>query len=260
MLNPDLAAACLPGPGQQFDIDRFILTGGTLYLLARTDTEDSVLGPLFAALASEIHERALQLASRMRGGRLQPPVTMILDEVCRIAPVPLPAWGADSAGQGVLIWSGFQSIAQLKARWGEHGAQTVLDTSTVKIITPGVTDPVMLEHLSRLCGRVSYRLHKTDESWQFTEAMSESMIRQLPDGFALIIRANCAVLIARLAAGWKYGPFRRLARAGLAVAPVIPAAKPLTIDGTGLVIDDDGQQIPPATKRPWRQQPEGGEA
>ena len=244
LLNPELAAAVLPGPGQQFDVDRFILDGGTLYLLARTDTDDNVLAPLFAALVSEIHERALQLASRMPGGKLQPNMTMVLDEVCRIAPVPLDSWLADSASQNVVIWSGFQSISQLRARWGADGAQKVLDCSTVKVITPGVTDPEMLQHLSRLCGKVSYRQHKADESWQFSEVMDESMIRQLPDKHALIVRSNRSVLIARLAAGWDYRPYKRLRRRGEHIAPVAapavlaaqPVAEPLSAAAPGTLV------------------------
>jgi hypothetical protein len=234
--DPALAAATLPGPGEQFDIDDFLLTGGTLYMLARSNGDDCTLGPLFAALAAEIHERALQLGSRMPGGRLQPPLQMILDEVTRIAPVPLPAWLADSGGQGVQVWSGFHGVSQLRSRWGQHGAQTVLDTSAVKVCTPGVTDPDMLEHLSRLCGKVSYRQHGQDESWQFTEVLSADMIRQLPPGFALVIRASNAVLIARLAKGWRYRPYRRLRRRGQHIAAVpapadVSAAVPGTVTG-----------------------------
>jgi type IV secretion system protein VirD4 len=219
--DPVLAAATLPAPGGQFDVDEFLLSGGTLYMLARANGEDSTLAPLFAALATEIHERALQLASRTKGGRLQPPLQMVLDEVTRIAPVPLPAWLADSGGQGIQVFSGYHGISQLRSRWGEHGAQTVLDCSTVKIVTAGVTDPDMLEHLSKMVGRVSYRRKGQDQSYEFSEIMSESMIRQLPSGFALLIRSNCAPVIVKLARGWRYRPYRKLDRQGLAIAPIV---------------------------------------
>jgi type IV secretion system protein VirD4 len=241
MNDPALAAAVLPGDGEHFDIDRFVVESGTLYLLARTDNADSVLAPLFACFLGEIHQRALQLASVTPGGRLAPPLQMILDEVTRIAPVPLPAWLADSGGQGVQILAGFHGLSQLRERWGTHGAQAIMDTSNLKVITAGVTDPEMLEHLSRICDKVSYRQNCQDQSWQFTEIMSPGMIRQLPDGYALVIRTNCAPVVVRLARGWERRDFRRLAGSGELVAPVpavtaVPAVS--AIDGSGQVLGD----------------------
>ena len=108
--DPVLADAVLPRDGEAFDIDDFLLCGGTLYLLAKSDGEDSALGPLYAALASEIQHRATQLASRMPGGRLDPPLLMALDEVTQICPVPLhpgwptPAVRASASGRLSTAW------------------------------------------------------------------------------------------------------------------------------------------------------------
>jgi type IV secretory pathway TraG/TraD family ATPase VirD4 len=240
--DPALAAAVLPANrAEQFNIDSFLSGTGTLYLMARTDAAECVLAPLFATFIGEIHQRALQLASCMPGGRLAPPLQMILDEVTRIAPVPLPAWLADSGGQGVQILTGFHGLAQLRERWGANGAQAIMDCSNVKVITAGVTDPEMLEHLSRLCGQVSYRQHQAEESWQFTEIMSTAMIRQMPDGRALVIRTNCAPVLVRLARGWEHRAYRNLRRRREHIAPVtVPAitAAPdrAAVDGAGLVL------------------------
>jgi hypothetical protein len=266
--DPVLAAATMPAPGGQFDIDRFLLSGGTLYMLARANGEDCTLGPLFAALATEIHERALQLGSRMEGGRLQPPLSMVLDEVTRIAPVPLPTWLADSGGQGVQIFAGFHGLSQLRARWGEHGAQTVLDCSTVKVITAGVTDPEMLKHLSDMVGAVSYKHGRTDEGYQVTRVLDEAMIRQLPKGFALIVRTNCAPVIAKLATGWGYRPYKRALSEKRAVAPIVlprvitvaPEPRPITrlrpVADTGSGTEVAEVIMPERPDYPW----EGGDA
>jgi hypothetical protein len=100
--DPQLAAATLPTPGGGFDIDQFLLSGGTLYMIAKGNGEDCTLGPLFAALACEIEFRATQLGSLMRGGRLDPPLLMALDEVTQICPVPLPGNGGGVVMRGRL--------------------------------------------------------------------------------------------------------------------------------------------------------------
>jgi type IV secretion system protein VirD4 len=224
MNDPALADATLPGPGQEFDIDRFLLTGGTLYMLARGNGEESTLAPLFAALASEIQHRAVQLGSAMPGRRLDPPLLMALDEITQICPVPLPQWLADSGGQGVVIWSCFHGMAQLRARWKDAGAQTVLDTSNVRVFLPGIADTATLEAASKLCGKVSFRERGQDDSFEWIPVLTEDMIRQLPSGFALAVRNNLAPVIVRLARGWEHRPYRQLRRRGQEVAAVAAPA------------------------------------
>jgi hypothetical protein len=46
------------------------------------------------------------------------------------------------------------------------------------------------------------------------------MIRQLPAAFALVIRSNCAPVIARLPRAWKNPAYRRARRLGQAPAPL----------------------------------------
>jgi hypothetical protein len=240
--DPALAAATLPAPGHEFSIDDFLLDGGTLYLIARGNGDESVLAPLFAALATEIQHRAVQLGARMPGGRLDPPLLMALDEVTQICPVPLPQWLADSGGQGVTVWSAFHGISQLRARWKDHGAQTVMDTSNVKIFLPGLTDTGTLSAASDLCGKVSYRKRGEAEAYDWIDVLTEGMLRQLPAGFALAMRNNLAPVIVRLARGWEHGGYKRLERRGehiaeVAVPAITPPAERPAISGAGLVLD-----------------------
>lgn len=238
--DPALAAATLPGPGQGFDIDEFLLSGGSLYMIARGNGDDAALAPLFAALASEVHHRAIQLASRMPGGRLDPPLTMVLDELTQICPVPLPGWLADSGGQGISIWTAFHGVSQLRSRWKDAGAQTVLDTTNCRIFLPGLADTETLDKASKLCGQASYR-ERGEDRHTLHDVMRPDMIRQLPAGHALIIRNGHAPVIARLARGWEHRPYKRLRRRGLDVAsitplPAAPAAELLPVDGAALAL------------------------
>src|SRR5258708_16229886 len=101
--DPQLAQAVLPAPAQNFDIDAFLLSGGTLYMIAKGDGEDCSLAPLFAALACEIEYRATELGARMPGQRLDPPLLMALDEVTQISPLPLPQCLPPPAAPGLPI-------------------------------------------------------------------------------------------------------------------------------------------------------------
>ncbi len=224
--DPQLAAATLPPPGGQFGIDEFLTSHGTLYMMAKGTGEECTLAPLFAAVATEIEYRATQLGARTPGQRLDPPLLLCLDEVTQICPVPVPAWAADAGGQGVQLCLGFHGLAQLKSRWGEHGAQTVLDTCGCKIVTPGISDDELLRQLSSLCGQVCYRERGRDKRRTWQDVMTVAMLRQLPAQFMVVIRGACPPVVAKLARGWRHREYRRLVRIGRATAPV-PAPLPL---------------------------------
>ena len=144
---------------------------------------------------------------------------MGLDEVTQICPVPLPSWLSDSGGKGIQVCAVVHGEAQLAGRWGDHGRQVVLDTSPVKVFLPGITDTTTLEAASTLCGQASWKVRGQDHATRHDVATPD-MIRQLPAGFALIIRGGCAPVIARLPRAWKNPAYRRAGQ-----APAIPAAE-----------------------------------
>jgi type IV secretion system protein VirD4 len=210
MADPALASAVLPGPGEAFDIPAFLAQAGTLYMIAEAISGEAPVAPLFAAMAAEIHYTAAQLGQASPSGRLDPPLLMGLDEVTQICPVPLPSWLSDSGGKGIQVVAVAHGEAQLAGRWGDHGRQVVLDTSSVKLYLPGITDVTTLEAASKLCGQASWRVHGQDYATRH-EVATPDMIRQLPAGFALVIRGGCAPVIARLPRAWN-NPARRRAR------------------------------------------------
>jgi len=107
--------------------------------------------------------------------------------------------------------------AQLAGRWADHGRQVVLDTSSVKVLLPGITDTGTLEMASVLCGQASWKIKGQDHASHHPVATPD-MIRQLPAGFALVIRGGNAPVIARLPRAWK-NPAYRLARLRSRIAP-----------------------------------------
>jgi hypothetical protein len=179
-------------------------------------------------MASEIHYLAAQIGQASDAGRLDPPLLMGLDEVTQICPVPLPSWLADSGGKGIQVVAVAHGEAQLAERWGEHGRQIVMDTCSVKMFLPGITATTTLEMASTLCGQAPWRVRGQDHATRH-DVVTPDMIRQLPDAFALVIRSNCAPVIARLPQAWRNPAYRRARRLGQVPAEISAEAAPYAV-------------------------------
>jgi hypothetical protein len=222
MNDPALGIAALPGEHDSFDIERFLLGGGTLYMIAKGNGGQCALAPLFAALASEIQYQATVIGSRM-GGRLDPPLGMFLDEITQIVPVPLPQWMADSGGQGVQLFPVFHGRAQMAGRWGEDGAQTILDTSSSIVMLPGAHDPAVLQALSELAGKILFRVPGM-EPLQEHDILTPAMIRQLPPHRGLVIRRAYAPVIVKMPLAWNSRRYKAICKLnGTGAAAIRPA-------------------------------------
>ena len=150
---------------------------------------------------------------------------MALDEVTQICPVPFPSWLADSGGKGIQVAAVVHGEAQLAERWGDHGRQIVLDTSSVKIFLPGITDVSTLQAASTLYGQASWKVRGQEHATRHDVATPD-MIRQLSAGFALVIRGDCAPVIARLPRAWRNPAYRRARRQAPGNAePARPSAR-----------------------------------
>ena len=216
MLDPVLREAVTPGPGM-FSPAGFVRDGGTLYLIAESrDERPSPVAGLFAALVTEIYHEAALAAARMPGGRLDPPMLWALDEVTQTCPLPLPSMLADAGGRGIQIMPVVHGAAQLRSRWGRDGARTILDTTSVKVFLPGISDPETLELGSKLSDTLVAR-----ERGQHYESrhpvMTEAMISRLParrdgTGYAFILRDGLAPVIARPPIIWHGAWYKRLTR------------------------------------------------
>jgi type IV secretory pathway TraG/TraD family ATPase VirD4 len=254
MADPALAASVLPGP-DGFDIAAFLRERGTLYLIADSAHQEAPVAPLFAAMASEIHYQAAQTGQASPGARLDPPLLMGLDEVTQICPVPLPFWLADSGGKGIQVCAVAHGEAQLAGRWGEQGKQAVLDTCSVKVFLPGITDTTTLDAASKLCGQAAFKEHGQDHHSRHDVATPD-MVRQLPPGFALVIRGGCSPVITRLPRVWNDPAYRRARRHGRAAVVVAPAPGAELAGLPGRLAPVRPEQMPPdpfppGTTFPW---------
>ncbi|UGQ14988.1 TraM recognition domain-containing protein [Yinghuangia sp. ASG 101] len=197
MASPRAAALTLGGD-DAFDIDAFLAGGAdTLYMIGE-DTEYGGIGPLFSALAGEVFEAAKALAARMPSGRLDPPLTMVIDEAALICPIPLPRWSSDSGGRGVTLHVAVQSPAQMYATWGKYEGQTIWSNCT-KIVMGGIGVVEHLEDISKLCGeQVEIRRSRsegqngasTSEAESRVPVMTPTDIRTIPRGQALLLHRS----------------------------------------------------------------------
>ena len=213
MSDPMLAQCVLPYSGTGFDIRRFIRSGGTLYLIATGDQEQSPLAPLFATLVNEIKHEAVLMAQASPGGRLDPPLGLFLDEVTQIAPVPLNKWLASVGGMGIQILPVVHGEAQLRERWHDNGAQVIMDTCGAKIFFPGITDPDTLAMAAKVCGQVSLKQKGLNgEYYSQVDVVDPAMCRELPKGRALVIRGGLSPVIVKTPRAWRAPEYRAARR------------------------------------------------
>ena len=106
-----VAAQAASGAG--FDVEQLLRERATVYMLG---ADDGPTAPLVTALTGHIARQARALAGRCVAGRLDPPLTLALDEAALICPIPLDNWTADMGGRGVTIHIAAQSRAQLRRR------------------------------------------------------------------------------------------------------------------------------------------------
>ncbi|KES07662.1 type VI secretion protein [Streptomyces toyocaensis] len=113
--------ACTPHRNDALALDSFIHEGGTLYVVGES-IEDPRTNPgampLLTALASHVVEHGRRMAERSSSGRLDPPLTLVLDDVAAVAPLPqLPALLATGTDQGIPTLALLRSREQGRARW-----------------------------------------------------------------------------------------------------------------------------------------------
>jgi type IV secretory pathway TraG/TraD family ATPase VirD4 len=151
LLAPAARDTFMPGPGQETGLEEFIRAGGTAYVLA-DERRAATLAPVMSAFTDDLIETAKGIADQLPGGRLDPPLGLLLDEVANIVPLPqLPALMSFAGGTGIFITAVLQSMAQARNRWGEDAATMIWGAATVKVILGGLAGHDLRE-VSELAG------------------------------------------------------------------------------------------------------------
>nr|WTB32211.1 type IV secretory system conjugative DNA transfer family protein [Streptomyces sp. NBC_00830] len=113
--------ACTPNRSDSLALESFTGEGGTLYVVGEP-IEDPRSGPgampLVTALASHVVEHGRRMAARSTDGRLDPPMTLVLDDIAAVAPLPqLPELLSTSQDQALPTLVLLRSQEQARARW-----------------------------------------------------------------------------------------------------------------------------------------------
>lgn len=197
---------------ETLDIDKFLTECGTLYIVG-TKTGGSSAGPFLIAMMDAITERARELAAKSPGNRLDPPLSLVLDEIANIS----GAWPgltqlmADGGGVGISPFAVFQSMAQARNEWGEQQAQALFDAATVKVQLGGASNVSDLEQFAKLAGqRKIMRTSKSrgkdhtsvSEQIHDTEVVSIAELRRLPFGWGILLNRNGRPILMRMTRWW----------------------------------------------------------
>jgi hypothetical protein len=124
LFTVNIREACTPNRTDALSLDSFANEGGTLYLVGESIEDPRTTPgamPLLTALASSVVERGRHMAERSSAGRLDPPMTLVLDDIAAVAPLPqLPELLATGVDRGLPTLALLRSREQARARWPHH--------------------------------------------------------------------------------------------------------------------------------------------
>ncbi|MGW7727804.1 type VI secretion protein [Streptomyces canus] len=121
LFTVNIREACTPNRNDALALDSFVDEGGTLYVVGESIEDPRThpgAMPLLTALTSSVVERGRRMAERSSSGRLDPPLTLVLDDVAAVAPLPqLPELLAAGADRGLPTLALLRSREQARTRW-----------------------------------------------------------------------------------------------------------------------------------------------
>lgn len=207
MVDRATVEALTPDPRiPSFDIEAFLRSKDSLYLMSPPADTHAPVAPLLSAFTSELYRAAMLAHSKKK---LDPHLTMLLDEVANICPVPLPEWLSYAAGSGVQIHSFGQSWAQFINQWGPESASTIWTNSKFKLLWPTSDDEHTRQALLNLGGRIRIdpkQAGADTEEQRHYEKEADALAdpgTQVPNGYAVARLRNKRPTIVRTRVYWK---------------------------------------------------------
>ena len=212
--QPAAAACGDPDPGRdQFEVADLTDRYGTLFLLG---DDDGTVGPLTGALTAEIVYRARAVAAARPGGRFDLRLTLALDEVALVCPVPLDRWMSELRKRNIVIHAACQGIGQLRERWGNNGASMIINSAAAVMLFGGCKDPDDLALFGTLIGEREVPVDTCDPdgkvistTTRMVPVISPAMLTALPNHRVLLICRGMPPAIAETPIVWKRPDVRR---------------------------------------------------
>ncbi|MEU4243990.1 TraM recognition domain-containing protein [Actinoplanes sp. NPDC026619] len=211
--DPRVLQACSPPRGTQFRPVDWIRESGTIYLVGTRDAQ-ALIAPLLAALSEDILYQAKRLALTAPGGRIEPCLYFIGDEIANIAPLPsLPSLMNEGGGSGIAVSVFAQNLHQLRDRWGDKGGQAIADSASARLYIGGSTDVAGLRDAQALAGQVTEitanaswgggRPGSASENERRENLIDLADLRTLPEGRAIALVGNLPPVELTVPAWWE---------------------------------------------------------
>jgi type IV secretory pathway TraG/TraD family ATPase VirD4 len=179
-----------------FDPARFALTRDALYLLTESR---SAASPLIAGITDTVM-RAGRRRAEQAGGRLDPPMVLVLDEAANICKISdLPDLYSHLGSRGMIPVTILQSYEQGESVWGTQGMAALWGSATKKLIGAGVDSPRLTRDVAVLVGHhdvpvrsISVGDGRASEqiSWQRRLILEAADIRSIERGSALLLASG----------------------------------------------------------------------
>ncbi|WP_411093471.1 type IV secretory system conjugative DNA transfer family protein [Streptomyces sp. 049-1] len=211
LLDPEILAWVSPDPDlPEFRPDQHVLGKDTLYLLSK-DGGGSAAG-VIAGIADATMRAGVVAAERM-GGRLDPPLTAVLDEaanVCRIS--DLPDLYSHFGSRGINVVTLLQSYRQGARVWGDMGMDALWSAATVKLLGAGLDDADFVQKISTLVGQHDVRTASVSHSregssrsysYRLDPILAPDKVRALPKGTALLLATGIRPALIQLRPWYK---------------------------------------------------------
>jgi type IV secretion system protein VirD4 len=191
-----------------FDPAALLGERGTLYLIAPEGQTDA-LAPIFGGILGEILRACELRAQRVDDPRRLPLLKILADEAAHLAPLgKLPTYLSVSAGWGVRFCVVYQSLAQIRHRYGVQ-ADAVLANTLCKLFLGPIHDRATrdeivallgherVEHTSRTSDRFGYA-RSTTRHEQHRPAISAEQLARIGEGEAIAIHGRELPAVVRL--------------------------------------------------------------
>ena len=207
LADPRVLDAVSPDDGEAFDPETFLRSRGTVYLLG-TSTGAAATAGLVGAFVEDVIEAARRIAAGSPAARLDPPLSLILDEAANYPLPSLSSLMSEGGGTGISTLVVLQSLAQARAVWGEHQAGAIWDSAIVKVILGGGSNARDLDDLSKLIGQRQERQTSTSigpdgrtstsTSDREVRVMEPSRLRTLPFGTGVLLLRSALPIVLTL--------------------------------------------------------------
>jgi type IV secretion system protein VirD4 len=204
---PEVCEQFTPSFGDELHPEEFLANNGTLFLLG-TASGAVTTARFIAALIEDVVRAARLQASSRAGARLDPPLSLILDEAANFPLPSLTGLMSEGGGTGMMTTVVLQSLAQARDRWGKDQADAIWETANVKIVLGGGAGAQDLRDLAQLIGEYEVREVSESSSAGAPKSRTEttrqraifdaSRLRAIPLGYGVMLLRTTSPFILTL--------------------------------------------------------------